>query len=158
MPLIGSLIRELAEYEKSPEQAVATDAMLHQNLFGDTLPGRGPIAECLIGEIDGVAQGLALTFMNYSTWTGRPGVYLEDLFVRPAARGMGLGRALLAEVAAGAVARGCVRVEWSVLDWNAPAIEFYKALGAKAMSEWTVFRISGEALSRLAVSAKGVVQ
>lgn len=150
VPLIGSLIRELAEYERSPEQAVATDEMLRQHLFGDTLPGRGPIAECLIGEVDGRAEGLALFFMNFSTWTGRPGVYLEDLFVRPAARGLGLGRALLAEVAAIAVARGCVRMEWAVLDWNTPAVEFYESLGATAMAEWTTYRIAGDALRRLA--------
>ncbi|MBI5865854.1 MAG: GNAT family N-acetyltransferase, partial [Planctomycetes bacterium] len=111
--------------------------------------GRGPVAEALIGEIDGVPQGFALYFSNFSTWLARPGIYLEDLFVRPATRGRGLGKALLVELARIALRRGCGRLEWSVLDWNEPAIGFYKALGAVPMNEWTVFRLTGESLERL---------
>ncbi len=153
--LISTLIRELAEYEKAPEQAVATEADLHRHLFGDSFEGwvnvsgvarSGPAAECLIGEIDGEAQGLALFYVNFSTWVGRPGMYLEDLFVRPAARGRGLGKALFVQVASLAAARGCRRLEWSVLDWNTPAIDFYAALGATPMSEWTVHRLAGKSL------------
>lgn len=154
LPLILSLIRELAEYEREPLAVEATEALLEQHLFGDSLPGagarRGPVAECVIGELDGAPQGFALWFHNFSTWKGRPGLYLEDLFVRPAARGRGLGTALLKHLARIAVERGCARMEWSVLDWNTPAIEFYKAHGAAPMSEWTVFRVSGEGLARLA--------
>jgi GNAT superfamily N-acetyltransferase len=147
--LILSLIRELAEYEKAPEQAVATPELITRHLFGEGL-GRGPTAECVIGEVDGRAEGLALFFHNFSTWLGRPGVYLEDLFVRPRARGCGLGKALLVHVAKIARDRGCGRFEWAVLDWNEPAIGFYKSLGAAAMDEWTIYRVSGEALERLA--------
>jgi GNAT superfamily N-acetyltransferase len=154
LPLILALIKELADYERAPEQAVATADSLHQHLFGRGL-GRGPTAECLIGELDGAPQGLALFFHNFSTWLGKPGVYLEDLFVRPAARSHGLGKALLAHVARIAVDRGCDRFEWSVLDWNTPAIDFYKAMGAKPMDEWTVHRITGEALKQLAAGATG---
>jgi len=154
IPLIRSLIRELADYEKAPEQAVATEQALHQHLFGDSWTGiagrRGPVAECLIGEVDGVPEGFAVYFTNFSTWLGTPGIYLEDLFVRPAARGRGLGKALLQAVAAVAVSRGCGRMDWSVLDWNRPAIEFYESLGATPMSEWTTYRVSGEALAGLA--------
>lgn len=146
MALIGALIRELAEYERDPGAAQATDADLHAALFGD---GDRPVAECLIGEVDGEAQGMALFFTSFSTWTGRPGIYLEDLFVRPGARGRGLGKALLAAVAQIAVERGCRRVEWSVIDWNEPAIGFYKTLGARPMDQWTVWRVDGEALARL---------
>lgn len=153
IPLILSLIRDLAEYERAPEQAVATSDDLRRHLFGDSHPGhprkRGPVAECLIGEIDGAAQGFALYFTNFSTWNGAPGMYLEDLFVRPAARGAGLGRALLTRLAEIAVERGCKRLEWAVLDWNTPAIDFYKALGATPMDEWTIFRVTGAALDRL---------
>jgi len=153
LPLILSLIRELAEYERAPEQAVATLDSLRGHLFGDSFPGhaakRGPVAECLVAEHDGAAQGFALYFTNFSTWNGATGIYLEDLFVRPAARHHGLGKALLKRLAETAVERGCKRMEWSVLDWNTPAIEFYRALGATPMHEWTVFRLSGEALARL---------
>jgi GNAT superfamily N-acetyltransferase len=147
IPLILDLIRELAEYEKAPEQAVATPESMRAALFGER-----PVAECVIGELDGTPQGFALFFTNFSTWLGKPGIYLEDLFVRPAARGRGLGKALLAHVAAIAVERGCGRFEWSVLDWNEPAIGFYKAMGAVPMSEWTVYRLSGEPLRQLAAS------
>lgn len=161
VPLIRSFIRELAEYERAPEQAIATEELLRLHLFGERCgasaacegPRRGPTAECLIGEIDGVPQGFALFFTNFSTWLGRPGLYLEDLFVRPPARRHGLGRAMLARLASEAVARGCGRLEWAVLDWNEPAISFYRALGAEPMSEWTVFRLSGAALASLGSAA-----
>jgi len=149
---ILALVRELAEYEKCPDQAKATHADLHRAIFGEpSADDRGAgVAECLMGEIDGRVQGIALYFMNYSSWTGKAGVYLEDLFVRPSARGSGLGTSLLSALAKIAVERGCPRLEWSVLNWNTPAIGFYESLGAKAMSEWTVFRLSGEALLGLA--------
>jgi GNAT superfamily N-acetyltransferase len=146
--LILSLIRELAEYERAPQEARATPELIRRALFPDA-PAR-PHAECLIGDIDGQPQGFALFFTNFSTWTGRPGIYLEDLLVRPAARGHGLGKALLKHLARTAVERGCARFEWAVLDWNEPAIGFYKALGATAMHDWTVFRLSGDALTALA--------
>jgi GNAT superfamily N-acetyltransferase len=154
VPLILQLIRDLAEYERDPSAAVATPELIRQHLFGESFPGRqsGPVAECLIGEVDGEAQGFALFFHNFSTWRGRPGLYLEDLFVRPAARGRGLGKALLVELAKIAVARGCARMEWAVLDWNTPAIEFYKSLGARAMDEWTIYRVEGDGIRALAKS------
>ncbi len=147
--LILELISELADYERAPEQAVATPELIRQHLFGNGL-GRGPTAECLIGVLNGTPQGFALFFHNFSTWLGKPGIYLEDLFVRPASRGSGLGKALLVRVATIAIERGCERFEWSVLDWNTPAIEFYKAAGAVGMNEWTVHRVTGAALHRLA--------
>ena len=156
--LILQLIADLADYERAPEAAVATPDLIRRHLFGDSLEGqphlngaprRGPVAECLIGESDGVAQGFAVFFHNFSTWIGKPGLYLEDLFVRPAARGSGLGKALLVELAKIAHARGCGRMEWSVLDWNTPAIDFYKALGAKSMDEWTVYRMDERAIATL---------
>jgi GNAT superfamily N-acetyltransferase len=154
VPLILALIKELAEYERAPEAAVATPELIRKHIFGLGLApgevgGRGPTAECVIGEVDGEPQGFAVFFHNFSTWLGKPGMYLEDLFVRPRARGVGLGKALLCHVARVAVERGCGRMEWSVLDWNEPAIGFYKKLGAVAMDEWTVYRVSGEALARL---------
>jgi GNAT superfamily N-acetyltransferase len=121
------------------------EAVMAQKLFGPR-----PFAEVLIGEIDGTPQGFALFFHNFSTFEGRPGIYLEDLFVRPDARGSGLGKALLGKLAALAVERDCARLEWSVLDWNTPAIDFYKALGARAMDEWTVYRVDDDALTGLA--------
>ena len=157
--LIIELIGDLAEYERAPAAAVATPELIRRHLFGDSLEGhahlngvprRGPVAECLIGEIDGTAQGFAVFFHNFSTWLGRPGLHLEDLFVRPPARGAGLGKALLVELAKIAADRGCGRMEWAVLDWNTPAIEFYKALGAKSMDEWTVYRVQGAAIGALA--------
>lgn len=148
LPLILSLIRDLAEYERDPGAVVATESLLDAHLFG--APDAPPVASCLIGEIDGAPQGFALYFFNFSTWLGRPGLYLEDLFVRPAARGAGLGRALLVHLAKTAHERGCGRMEWSVLDWNEPAIGFYTNLGAVPMSEWTVFRLTGEGLRKLA--------
>lgn len=152
MTLVLSLIRALAEYEREPQAVEATEEMLRQGLFGRGVGngGRGASAECLIGEVDGEPKGFAVFFHNYSTWKGRSGMYLEDLFVMPEARGVGLGKALLVHLAKIAVERGCGRLEWSVLDWNTPAIEFYKSLGAKAMEEWTIYRVSGDGLARLA--------
>lgn len=148
LPLILSLIRDLAEYERDPGAVVATESLLEANLFGR---GDQPaVATCVIGELDGVPQGFALYFFNFSTWLGRSGLYLEDLFVRPPARGAGLGKALLLHLAKIAVERGCGRMEWSVLDWNQSAIGFYKSLGAKPMDEWTVFRLTGDALTHAA--------
>lgn len=144
---ILGLIRELAEYERAPGEVSATEAMIYESLFSAK-----PSCEALIGEVDGVAQGFALFFHNYSTWKGSRGMYLEDLFVRPAARGQGLGVALFRRVAQIAVARGCPRMEWNVLDWNTPAIDFYARLGAVRMEEWTIHRLSGEALTRAASS------
>ena len=151
VPLILDLIRDLAEYEESSDQVVATTESLHRYLFGDGY-GRGPVVDCLIGEIEGVPQGFALFFSNFSTWVGWPGLYLEDLFVRPTARGLGLGKALLAAVARTGVERGCKRLDWSVLKWNEPAIGFYQSLGAEPLSQWTVYRLTGEALSNLATT------
>jgi len=148
LSLILSLIRELAEYEREPDAVEATVEGLERHLFGEGY-GRGPAAECVIGEIDGHSQGFALYFVNFSTWRGRPGLYLEDLFVRPAARGRGLGRALFLHLAALAVERGFGRMEWAVLDWNTPAIDFYRALGARAMDAWTVYRLTDAELRRL---------
>jgi GNAT superfamily N-acetyltransferase len=145
LALIGQFIRDLAEYERLAHEVRMTDDLLGMMLFGPR-----PYAEVLIGEIDGAPQGFALFFHNFSTFEGRPGIYLEDLFVRPDARGSGLGKALLAYLAKLAVDRGCARLEWSVLDWNEPSIGFYKSLGARAMDEWTVFRMDGDALKRLA--------
>lgn len=143
--IIGQFIRDLAEYEKLAHAVRFDEVVMAQKLFGPR-----PFAEVLIGEIDGEPQGFALFFHNFSTFEGRPGIYLEDLFVRPDARGSGLGKALLGKLAALAVERDCARLEWSVLDWNTPAIDFYKALGATAMDEWTVFRVDGSALTELA--------
>ena len=143
--LIGQFIRDLAEYEKLAHEVRFDEAVMAQKLFGPR-----PYAEVLIGEIDGTPQGFALFFHNFSTFEGRPGIYLEDLFVRPDARGSGLGKALLGKLAALAVERDCARLEWSVLDWNTPAIDFYKALGARPMDEWTVYRVDGDALTDLA--------
>ena len=143
--LIGQFIRDLAEYEKLAHEVRFDEAVMAQKLFGPR-----PFAEVLIGEIEGTPQGFALFFHNFSTFEGRPGIYLEDLFVRPDARGSGLGKALLGKLAALAVERDCARLEWSVLDWNTPAIDFYKALGARPMDEWTVYRVDGDALTGLA--------
>ena len=145
IPLIAQFIRDLAEYERLAHEVRFDEAVLEAKLFG-----MRPYAEVLIGEIDGSPQGFALFFHNFSTFEGKPGVYLEDLFVRPEARGAGLGKALLKKLAAIAVERDCPRLEWSVLDWNEPAIQFYKALGAKSMDEWTIYRVDGTALAKLA--------
>lgn len=138
-------VRELAEYEKAADQVVATEENLREDLFGPR-----PICEAIIGEVDGAAQGFALFFHNYSTWVGRRGLYLEDLYVRPSARGCGLGKALFERVAQIAVERGCQRMDWMVLDWNTSAHEFYRAMGAGGMDEWTMWRLKGDALKRAA--------
>ncbi len=143
--LVRDLIRELAAYEREPQSARGTTEQLREALFGAR-----PACECVIGELEGRAQGFALFFHTFSTWEGRRGMYLEDLFVRPSARGRGLGAALFRHVAALAVDRGCARFEWSVLDWNTPAIEFYTRYGARAMDGWTVYRLDGDALARAA--------
>lgn len=148
IPLIIELITELADYERLVHEVKADARRMHEHLFGPR-----PYAEVLIGEVDGEPQGFALFFHNYSTWLSQPGIYLEDLFVRPAARGAGLGKALLTELARLAVERGCGRLEWSVLDWNEPAIGFYRSLGARPQDEWTVYRLTGEALRDLAATA-----
>ena len=148
LPLIAQFIRDLAEYERLAHEVRFDEAVLGERLFGVR-----PYAEVLIGEIDGEPRGFALFFHNFSTFEGRPGIYLEDLFVRPEARGSGLGKALLKCLAAIAVERDCARLEWSVLDWNEPSIAFYKLLGARMMDEWTVMRVDGAALDSLASSA-----
>ncbi len=148
IPQILAFIRELAEYEREPQAAVATHADLLRDGFSE--PRR---FHCLIAESSGQPAGLALYFYTYSTWRGHPGIYLEDLFVRPAFRGKGIGKALLASVAAVAVAEGCPRFEWAVLNWNTPAIDFYQSVGAQPMSEWTTMRLSGDALASLAAHA-----
>jgi GNAT superfamily N-acetyltransferase len=145
--LICDLIRELAEYEKLAHEAVATPAMITDALFG-----RRPWAEALIARADGEAAGFALYFHNFSTFLARPGLYLEDLFVRPRYRGRGIGKAFLARLAHIAVERGCGRFEWAVLDWNTPARKFYESLGARPISEWIVHRVAGDALTALALS------
>lgn len=145
--LILELVRELAEYEKLAHEAVADAASVERDLFGPR-----PFAEVVIAEADGEPAGFALYFHNYSTFLGKPGLYLEDLFVRPRFRGLGLGKRLMQFLAHTAVERGCGRFEWSVLDWNTPAIEFYRSLGARGMDEWTVQRVDGEALRALAAS------
>lgn len=143
--LILQLISDLAEYEKLSGEVRATESLLREHLFGPR-----PTAEALIAELDGQPAGFALFFHNFSTFLGRPGIYLEDLFVRPHARRCGIGKALLIELARLAVQRKCGRLEWAVLDWNEPAISFYKTLGAVPMDEWTIFRVTGDALLKLA--------
>ena len=145
VPLILEFIRALARYEKLEHEAVATEDRLRESLFGDRR-----YAEVLIGDEGGAPVAFALFFHNYSTFLARPGIYLEDLFVNPQARGRGYGKAMLVRLAQIAVERGCGRLEWWVLDWNSPAIEFYKKMGAVPMDEWTVFRVTGPALEKLA--------
>ena len=145
VPLILALVHELAEYERDAASVTATEAMIDEALFGAR-----PAAEAVIAQRDGEPVGFALFFQNFSTWTGRPSLYLEDLYVRPEARGHGVGKALLRHLAGIAIERGYPRFEWSVLDWNQPAIDFYRAMGAVAMDQWTVQRVSGDALARLA--------
>ena len=145
LPIILALIRELADYEHLTAHVVATDDDLRASLFGDQ-----PRAEVVLALADGTAAGFAVFFHNYSTFLGRAGLYLEDLFVRPRWRRQGIGKALLRHVARTAVERRCGRFEWAVLDWNRPAIDFYKAAGAQPMDEWTVFRLTGDALMRFA--------
>ncbi len=143
--LILRFVRELADYERALDKVVADEALL-----GKALGETPPAAEALIAELDGAPVGLALFFHNFSTWTGWRGLYLEDLYVTPAARGAGVGKALLTRLAAIAVERGCARFEWQVLTWNTPAIDFYRAMGAELMEEWRTCRVSGEALAKLA--------
>src|SRR5271170_731888 len=150
VPLILELIHELATYEREPQAVVATEADLFRDGFGAR-----PFFQCLIAELEGVPAGFAFYFFNYSTWRGRPGIHLEDLFVRPRFRGRGIGKALLAKVAEVAVENQCARLQWDVLDWNQTAIDFYHSLGAKFLSEWRIMRVSGEALQ--ALGAQGAV-
>jgi GNAT superfamily N-acetyltransferase len=138
-------VRELAEYERAADKVVATEELLSEALFATPLA-----AEALIAEVDGVAVGMALFFHNFSTWTGWRGLYLEDLYVTPDARGGGVGKALLKRLAKIALDRGCARFEWSVLTWNTPAIDFYRSLGAESLDEWRINRVTGDALTRLA--------
>lgn len=146
--LILSFIRELAEYEKLSHEVVATEAELHKWLFGEH-----PIAGVLIAEYDGGPAGFALFFLNFSTFLSKPGIFLEDLYVRPALRGRGIGKTLLKELVKIAAREGYGRVEWAVLDWNTPAIDFYKSLGAKPMADWTIFRLNSAAIQTLAKDA-----
>jgi GNAT superfamily N-acetyltransferase len=151
VPLILDLIRALADYERMADQVVATESSLRASLFGDRRS-----AEVLLASVGGASVGFAVFFHNYSTFLGRAGLYLEDLFVRPEWRSRGIGQAMLRHVARVAVDRGCGRMEWSVLDWNAPAIRVYQATGAVPMDEWTIYRLTGAALTRFAsVDASG---
>jgi GNAT superfamily N-acetyltransferase len=143
--LVLSLVRELAEYEQLLHEVEATEAMISEALFGSNVR-----LFCDIAEWNGEAAGFAVWFINFSTFSGRSGIYLEDLFVRPALRGNGIGKALLSHLAKECVANGWSRLQWSVLDWNTPSIEFYKSLGAVLMDEWTVCKVGGEALTALA--------
>jgi GNAT superfamily N-acetyltransferase len=145
IPLILELIRALATYEREPDAVKTTEADLLRDGFGPH-----PHFECLIAEVAGEAAGFALFFYNYSTWRGRSGIHLEDLFVHPRFRGQGIGKALLARVAARAAEQGCVRLQWDVLDWNQTAIDFYQSLGAKFLSEWRIMRVNDEAIHSLA--------
>lgn len=149
VPVILELIRELAVYEKLESDAVAKPEDLATHLFGPR-----PYAECLLADEAGMVVGFALFFHNYSTFRGKPGIYLEDLFVKPEYRGHGHGKALFAELARLAVERDCARLEWAVLDWNAPSIAFYERLGAHPLNEWTTYRLTGDAMRTLARSKK----
>lgn len=148
VPLVLEFIRALAHYERLEHEVSASEAQLREALFGDR-----PYAEVVFACSGAEPVGFALFFHNFSTFKGQPGIYLEDLFVRPEARGRGIGRRLLAYLARKAVERGCARLEWAVLDWNEPSIGFYRSLGAVPMDEWTVFRLTGDALGLLAGSA-----
>ena len=145
VPTVLRFIRDLAEYERLADRVVATEELIRETVFG---PRR--YAEVLIGEVNGDPAGFALFFHNYSTFLARPGIYLEDLFVRPEFRGKGYGKALLAKLADLAIERKCGRVEWAVLDWNTPSIDFYKSIGAVPMSDWQIFRLTGDPLAKLA--------
>ena len=149
VPLVLEFIRELARYERLEHEVSASEAELGEALFG-----KRPYAEVVFACSDGKALGFALFFHNFSTFKGRPGIYLEDLYVRPEARGRGIGRQLLAHLARTAVERRCSRLEWAVLDWNEPSIGFYRSLGAVPMDEWSIFRLTGEPLALLAGSAR----
>ncbi len=145
VPQILQFAKDLAAYEREPEAVTASEADIHAGLFG---PDK--LVEALIADEDGASLGFAIFYRTFSTWTGKPGFWLDDLYVRPEARGGGAGKALLTAIAALAEARGYARFEWWVLDWNAPSIGFYKKLGAKPMDEWTVYRLDGEALKTVA--------
>jgi len=149
VPIILELIRDLATYERAPDEVTATEEQLVDVLFGER-----PVAEVLLAFEGRSPVGFAVYFYNFSTWLGRPGLYLEDLFVKPEKRGKGYGRALLVELAKIARDRKCGRMEWAVLDWNEPAITFYRALGAKPMHEWTVFRLTRDGIASLADSGR----
>jgi len=144
VPIILNLIKDLAEYEKAPDQVEAKESDLITTIFAEN-----PKVFCDVVDVDGEIVGMAIWFLNYSTWQGKHGIYLEDLFIKPEFRGRGYGKALLQHLAAICNERGYGRFQWWVLDWNSPAIEFYRALGAEAMSEWTVYRVSGVPLGRL---------
>ena len=148
-PLILQFIRELAEYERDPKAAVATEADILRHAFSEY-----PLIHVVLAEWEGRPAGFALYFFNFSTWQGKPGLYLEDLFVRPALRGFGIGKALLKHLARIAVDRGCTRYVWQVLDWNEPSIKFYEAMGARQMKNWITCRVDGEALARMAEGAQ----
>lgn len=145
VPTILALVRELAEFEQLAHEVVATEQQVEQSMFGTRR-----VIECAIARVDGAVAGFALWFHNYSTFLGRAGIYLEDLYVRPQFRGSGIGRSLLVHLAGIAVERGCGRMEWAVLDWNRKAIDFYEALGAQPVDGWTVYRLTGETLQRVA--------
>jgi GNAT superfamily N-acetyltransferase len=149
VPIILGLIRELATYERAPDEVTATEEQLVDVLFGEK-----PVAEVLLAFEGKSPVGFAVFFHNFSTWLGRPGLYLEDLFVKPEKRGKGYGRALLVDLAKVARERGCGRMEWAVLNWNEPAIKFYRALGAKPLDEWTVYRLTRDGITRLAQAAQ----
>jgi len=142
--VILQLIKDLAEYEKAPDQVEATESDLKATIFG-----KEPKVFCDVVEVDGEIAGMAIWFLNYSTWQGKHGIYLEDLFIKPEYRGRGYGKALLVHLAKLCEEKGYGRFQWWVLDWNSPAIEFYRGLGAEAMDEWTVYRVSGKALKDL---------
>src|SRR5437899_6602607 len=149
VPVILQLIYDLATYERAPDEVTATEEQLVEVLFGEK-----PAAEVLLAFEEESPVGFAVYFYNFSTWLGRPGLYLEDLFVKPEKRGKGYGRALLIELAKIARDRGCGRMEWAVLDWNGPAIKFYRSLGARPMHEWTVFRLTRDGIASLADSGR----
>lgn len=150
VPIILQFIRKLADYEKLSHEVVATEQTLRESLFGAR-----PAAEVILASVAGEAVGFAVFFSNFSTFHGRTGIYLEDLFVEPGHRGKGIGLALLKHLAKIAVERGCTRLNWAVLDWNDPAINFYRRLGAVPLSDWTVYRLSGDALTKLACDGRG---
>jgi GNAT superfamily N-acetyltransferase len=145
VPRIHQLIKDLAEYEKAPLEAKATIQQIEETIFGEN-----PVAYCHVAEENGQVVGISIWFLNYSTWVGKPGIYLEDLYIDPAYRGKGYGFAFLKELGKICVERGYERLQWWVLDWNQPSIDFYKSLGAVPMDEWTVYRVSGDALKKLA--------
>jgi GNAT superfamily N-acetyltransferase len=151
VPVILELIRSLATYERAPNEVTATEAQLTDVLFSER-----PAAEVLLAFEGDVPAGFAVFFFNFSTWLGRPGLYLEDLFVRPEKRGHGYGRALLVHLAKIARDRGCGRMEWAVLDWNEPAIEFYKKLGARPLDDWRIFRLTREGIAALADDSRSL--